>query len=101
MKRIAHGKKRTDDDPGGSKLWAGRWVPGKKKLDISLIVSIKVAMEEILMSVRKSNGQFSLTIPLKFAVKGGFDRCKYVAISQAKNNNLKVRRVDVGKNGGK
>lgn len=50
------------------------------------------------MKVRRSGNQTSLTIPLKFALKGGFIDCKYVGISQTKNGKLKIRRIDFGKN---
>lgn len=54
------------------------------------------AMEEVYRTVRKSGGQCSVTIPLRFAREGGFDKCKLVGISQAKNGNLKIRRIDIG-----
>ena len=71
---------------------------GKKKVDNSLLVFILVRMEEEYRVVRKSGGQFSVTIPLKFVRKGGFDTCKLVGISQAKNGNLKIRGIDIGEN---
>ena len=74
-------------------------VPVKKKLDNSLLVIIKGGMDELYRAVRRSKGQYSVTIPLKFAMKGGFDTCKLVGISQAKNGNLKIRRIDFGKSG--
>ena len=73
----------------------------KKSLDISLIVTIQRTMEELYRAVRRAKGQYSVTIPLKMARKGGFDKCKIVGISQIGNGNLKIRRVEFGKSGDK
>ena len=48
------------------------------------------------MAVRKSGGQYSVTIPVKMAEAAGYDKVKYVVISQSKNGNLKIRRLDIG-----
>ena len=50
------------------------------------------------MALRKGNRQVSVTIPLRMAVAGGFDKAKYVVFSQQKNGSLKLRRLDIGKN---
>ena len=71
---------------------------GKKKVDNSLIVFILMCMDEEYRVVRKSGGQFSVTIPLKFVRKGGFNTCKLVGISQTKNGNLKIRGINIGEN---
>ena len=53
-------------------------------------------MDKRIMSIRESGGQYSLTIPLKMAVKGGYDKSKYVIVSQTKYGDLKIRRVKFG-----
>ena len=52
-------------------------------------------MEQFIISIRKSGGQTSVTIPKKLAEKGGFDKCKYAVISALDNGNLQIRRYDL------
>jgi len=48
------------------------------------------------MAIRESGGQYSVTIPVKMALEGGYDKAKYVIITQNKNGNLKIRRMEIG-----
>jgi len=48
------------------------------------------------MAIRKSGGQYSVTIPLKMAEAAGYDKAKYVVISQCKNGLIKIRGSEIG-----
>ncbi len=65
-------------------------------LDNSLLVFRIRNMDEQIMAIRKSGGQYSVTIPLKMAEAAGYRDGKYVIISQSKNGNLRIRRSGVG-----
>ena len=65
-------------------------------LDKRLLVFRIRNMDEQIMAIRKSGGQYSVTIPLKMAEAAGYKDGKYVIISQSKNGNIKIRRSGVG-----
>jgi len=67
----------------------------RKGVDRRLLDYYTTNMETRIVAIRKSGGQVSVTIPKKLAEKGGFNKVKYAKISQLKNGNLRIGRVEL------